>query len=344
MADESTSAADAPPKRSSLLERRLTALTMAGVALGVSVGVLCQALTAPRSVVVLLRMPGRLWIRALKAMVVPMIFASMVLSTSGSSAGTGRMSTLAVRFYLATTVIAALEGVIAFNLFSSAFRPLDDDAPSNSTADQEQVAIGAAAEAAAAPNHHNVGETLLDTLVTFGDDLVPENIFAAFANTQLLGVVSFGIFFGAMLGRSPSPSAHVLVQLVDAVYSTLVEMVKLVCLLTPIGVGSLVGGAVAAHQDLPEVLRNLGSLVGVALLAHATHTFVVYSALYWSFTRKSVRRFYLGLIPAWLTAFATRSSAAALATTTRCCEQMGISHAVTSCAAPHPRPPTASSR
>ena len=154
---------------------------MAGCALGVGVGVLAQALSAPPPVVVLLRLPGRLWIRALKAMVVPMIFASMVLSTSSSSAeGAGRMSTLAVRFYLATTVIAALEGIVAFNLFSSAFRPLDDGAPTNGT----YASLGAAAEAASAPGHHLVGETLLDTLVTFGGDLVPENIFSAFANTQ----------------------------------------------------------------------------------------------------------------------------------------------------------------
>ena len=54
----------------------------------------------------------------------------------------------------------------------------------------------------------------------------------------------------------------------------------------------------AADGVLTEVLRNLGSLVAVALLAHGTHTFVVYAALYWSFTRKNIRTFYLGLTPA----------------------------------------------
>ena len=105
------------------VQRWLTTLTLVGAALGVATGILCKALLSyddakrcptdpepePHDFVKVLSFPGQLWVRALKLMVVPMIFASMIVSVSAVSklGSTNAMASLAIRFYMATTVCAA---------------------------------------------------------------------------------------------------------------------------------------------------------------------------------------------------------------------------------------------
>ena len=117
------------------LSRWLTALTMVCSTIGFAVGMICQACDASRRLVKLVGYMGALWVRALKLMVVPMIFTSMIVSVASASGGsTGAMASLAIRFYLSTTVVAkGGEGLIFFNIFSGAFVTLDAEFESSPT-------------------------------------------------------------------------------------------------------------------------------------------------------------------------------------------------------------------
>ena len=299
----------APPTPKKFIMRWLTTLTLTGCFLGIGIGVLCNHLAVSNDVVTILQFPGKLWVRALKLMVVPLIFSSMVVSTAGmgASGATNRMSKMALRFYLSTTFIACAEGIIIFNVF---------------------MALGAFHPLKAAPdgvNEGDPGQLVLNTTVNFGYDLVPDNLFAAFAETQLLGIMTFAICFGLALSVSKSPHRDLIVNLCEITFETIIDMIKVIILITPLGVGSLVAGSIAKSHDLASVVQNLGSLVGVVIFGQCCHVFGVYMLLYFGFTKKNPLRFYRGLPRMWVTAFGTSSSAATLSTTIKCCENLGVS-------------------
>ena len=93
--------------RASFVQRWLTTLTLAGAFLGVFAGTLCNAYlledagceaAEPHDLVKVIAFPGQIWVRALKLMVVPMIFSSMVVSVSavGKLGSTNEMAGLAI--------------------------------------------------------------------------------------------------------------------------------------------------------------------------------------------------------------------------------------------------------
>lgn len=317
------------------VQRWLTTLTLVGAALGVVTGILCKALLysddakrcptdpepEPHDFIKVLSFPGQLWVRALKLMVVPMIFASMIVSVSAVSklGSTNTMASLAVRFYMATTACAAITGIVLFNMFRSTFAQLGE----LNANDDNCTAAAVAAQAHAVDDEGGARLTILDTLLKFGFDLVPDNLVAALLKSQLLGVITFAIFFGTML--EAAPHGQVVVQFFEATFSTFVAMIKLVILFTPVGVGSLVAGSIATSSQLELVLGNLGALFGVVLLGQVWHSLAFYGSCYFAAIGRSPLRYFAGLPRVWVTAFGTSSSAATLSTTSRCCEALGVS-------------------
>merc|ERR1712151_95309 len=123
-----------------------------------------------------------------------------------------------------------------------------------------------------------------------GYDLVPDNLADAFVKTQLLGIITFAIFFGYVL-RS-LPNASVVTQFFSTCNETFVEMIRKIIYLTPIGVGSLVAGSVAKAEDVSSIVNNLGVLLIVVVAGQLFHVFGFYSLLYLSFTKKNPFKFF----------------------------------------------------
>lgn len=289
--------------------RWLTSLTVSGCVLGLLVGLLCQSAEA-KPVMQLVQLPGSLFIRALKATVVPMIFASMITNAAalGDKGSAQSMVRMAVKFYVSTTFVAALEGLIIFNLFSFSFHPLT---PSTTK--------GASTVTASPPG----SSTIMDTLMKFASDIVPDNIFLAFLEMKLLGVITFAIFFGAMLSKTPG--GQNVIQLFSTCFDALVEMIRAIILFTPLGVGSLVAGSVANSTDLGSTMSNIGKLLAVVLFGQAVHVFGFYGCAYFAVTRRNPFKYFSGMANMWMVAFGTSSSAATLSTTCRTCEKLGVS-------------------
>merc|ERR1712048_782183 len=125
---------------------------------------------------------------------------------------------------------------------------------------------------------------LIDSFMKFGYDVVPDNLAEAFLKTQLLGIITFAIFFGYVL--KTVPNAHVVTQIVGTCNETFIEMIRKIIYLTPIGVGSLVAGSVAKAEDVSAIVNNLSVLLIVVAVGQLLHVFGFYSALYVLFTKK----------------------------------------------------------
>jgi L-cystine uptake protein TcyP (sodium:dicarboxylate symporter family) len=108
-------------------EDPLLALTLLGVAVGISFG-LVLTLVLPGSgdamefrdtVVKLVSLPGKMFLNLLKMMVLPLISGSMiagVCALKSAGANTGKLARVAFTYFAATTLIAVVIGLVVVNV------------------------------------------------------------------------------------------------------------------------------------------------------------------------------------------------------------------------------------
>lgn len=268
-----------------------------GLVLGVVVGLLFKdgaRLLAPL---------GALFLNAIKMLIVPLVFVSLVagITCMQDTAKLGRISVKTIAIYLVTTAFAVSIGL----LFGALFTP---------GADMNMVA-SAAVEAKQAPS-------LVEILV----GLVPSNPVAAFAEGNILQIIVFAIALGVsmnLIGEKAAPAVKLFNSLAEVFY----KLTDLVMRFAPIGVFALIAGVVANHGI--EVLLPLAGVIGVIYLASIAHLLLVYGGMLAMFARLSPLRFFQGIAPALAVAFSTSSSSGTLPVSIECARKnLGVSEGV----------------
>jgi len=268
-----------------------------GLVLGVVVGLLFKdgaKLLAPL---------GALFLNAIKMLIVPLVFVSLVagITCMQDTAKLGRISVKTIAIYLVTTAFAVSIGL----LFGALFTP---------GADMNMVA-SAAVEAKQAPS-------LVEILV----GLVPSNPVAAFAEGNILQIIVFAIALGVsmnLIGEKAAPAVKLFNSLAEVFY----KLTDLVMRFAPIGVFALIAGVVANHGI--EVLLPLAGVIGVIYLASIAHLLLVYGGMLAMFARLSPLRFFQGIAPALAVAFSTSSSSGTLPVSIECARKnLGVSEGV----------------
>ena len=268
-----------------------------GLGLGVLTGVLFKADA------LVLAPIGTLFLNAIKMLIVPLVFVSLVagITAMSDSAKLGRISVKTIAIYLITTAFAVSIGL----LFGALFTPGEG---------MNMVASGVQ-ETKQAPS-------LVQILV----GLVPTNPVAAFAEGNILQIIVFAIALGVsmnLIGEKAAPA----VKLFDSLAEVFYKLTDLVMRCAPIGVFALIAGVVASHGI--EVLLPLASVIGVIYLASITHMLLVYGGLVSLLARLSPLRFFKGVAPALAVAFSTSSSAGTLPVSIECARKnLGVSQGV----------------
>ena len=270
---------------------------LVGLALGVVVGMLFKSLALALAPV------GALFLNAIKMLIVPLVFVSLVagITAMSDSAKLGRISVKTIAIYLITTAFAVSIGLAFGTLFS----------PGEG---MHMVASGSA-EAKQAPS-------LVQILV----GLVPTNPVTAFAEGNILQIIVFAIALGVsmnLVGEKAAPA----IRLFDSLAEVLYKLTDLVMRFAPIGVFALIAGVVASHGI--EVLLPLAGVIGVIYLASIAHMLLVYGSLIGGLARLSPLRFFRGIAPALAVAFSTSSSSGTLPVSIECARKnLGVSQGV----------------
>jgi len=230
------------------------AALLAGLLLGVLAGGLDQAAREPW--VEAASIVGELWLDALKMTVIPLVVALLVtgIAQSAEAARGGRIAGRTVLWIVIICTASAVFGMIAIQLLVSAF-PLP----------------GGAAEALGA-GLAGLGERPEGAVPKAGDffgSFIPENVFAAATNGEILPLVVFSILFAFAASRIPAPRRKALVGLFEAVADALLLIIGWVLWVAPLGVLALaftVGAAAgtAAFAGLAHYVL-LVSLVGILI-------------------------------------------------------------------------------
>lgn len=262
----------------------------------------------------MLNFVGTLFLNALKMIIVPLIVSSIIVGIAGvgGTVGLGRLGGKTILYYLATSLLAILTGLLLVNLIAPG---LIDGQPARDVLglNADQAAIAAA----------KVGERDVSDIADVFLSIVPPNIVAAAVNGQMLGLIFFSLLYGYFMTRLSESHSQGQFTFWNGVYHTMMKITDFIMRFAPLGVFALVAKVVAeiSPEQLAELATSLGSFALTVLLALAIHALITLPLLLKFVARVKPTRMYPAMAPALLTAFSTASSSATLPITMDCVEK-----------------------
>lgn len=282
-----------------------TVLVGIAVVIGIAVGFgFSNAGWGKADVTKLLALPGQLWLKSLKCIVLPMIIFSMVeaMVMMRTLPGAKTVGIMVVALYTFTTVMAATEGCI----FAATLL----------TPNIHKMNMTAGVETGKAPEIAELSS--FDTILGIFDNLVPDNLVNEAAHNNLLPIILASIIFGILAPeRNEDGGKSYSLALVRELNGVVMKVVTKIMSATPIGVCSLVFAS-AAQLDLATMGASVAVYILTVVAALLFHMLVVYPGLLMLFARRNPCTYYANLLPAFGTALGTSSSAATLPVTTEC--------------------------
>jgi Na+/H+-dicarboxylate symporter len=263
---------------------------------------------------------GSLFMNALKMLIVPLIFSSIITGVSGMGDGDSmsRLGGKTLLYYLGTSLLAILVGLAAVNLLQPG---IIDGVPMREAIGLPESDTSAIAEQV---RGQGIGE-VVNILVR----MIPPNIVQAAAQGQMLGLIFFSLLFGYFMTRINGEPARMLQQFWQGVFAVMMKMTDWVMRFAPVGVFALVAKVVAT-TGLAVFLPLLVFFFTV-LGALAVHLFITLPLLLRLVAGVNPLRHFRAMAPALVTAFSTASSSATLPLTMECVEKnAGVSNRTTS--------------
>ncbi len=298
---------------------------LAGMIAGIVIGFAALQFDKGAEIVRNWLMPwGKIFIKMLQLIAIPLVFVSLVKGVTGLQ-DIRKISSLGgktIGIYIITTVIAVLLGVSAGLLV----KPGNIVDKSQVAHLQEQYVETTERNRALAEENQSQGP------LAFLNDIVPDNITAAMSdNTKMLHVIFFAVFFGIAALAVPRDKIKGVLEFFDSLDLIILKMVDYIIRFAPYGVAALMAGLVT---DFGGNLSVFGSLAVFALTVIACMLilmFIFYPVLIKLFTKMKWTEFLKKVYPMQLFAFTTSSSAATLPVTMDTAEnKLGVSNRVSS--------------
>ncbi len=299
------SASPADPESSSAKKSghgNLTLWILGGIVLA-----LVTAFVAPHFAAKL-ELGGEIFLNLLKMIVVPLVITSVMsgIIGLGDVRKLGKPGAAAIGYYLCTTLLAVIVGILVVNVIN----------PGAGLPDTEQVKM-AMEQGAPEPKDANRPESVGELLRGLVMLLFTDNLLKSAAEVQLLPLIVFSIIFAAILTMHGSKS-ETLVKVIHQVNDALMDFVLLLMKIAPVGIFCLVAarfGEANAEGTLLAELKSVGKYMTAVLSGLAIHGFVTLPVILWVITRRNPYRFIIQMSKALLTALSTASSSATLPVT-----------------------------
>ncbi len=284
------------PEKGITLWKKIFIGMLCGIVVGIVVG----------SDAVLLKPIGDIFLNAIKMLIIPLIFCSLVVGVTAISdtQKMGRIAAKSIGIYLLTTALAISLGLIASSLISPG--------------------VGLEMNLSSAQVASKSEPSFLDTLI----NLVPKNPISALASGNVLQTIVFAIGLGIALslsGEKAKPAVRVFESLAEAMY----KLTSLVMKFAPYGIFALI--AVVAGQYGLDILLPLIKVIILVYLCCIIQVLVVYSGILKVVANLSPIHYLRALANPAAVAFTTTSSSGTLPVTIRTAhEELGVSREISS--------------
>jgi proton glutamate symport protein len=247
-----------------------------------------------------LRVLALIFLRLIKTIIAPLLFATLVVGIAGHSnlRQVGRLGLRSIIYFEIVTTIALFLGLAAINLSKA----------------------GVGVQLPAAPATDTIPITKLgwqDTLL----HIFPENIAKSVADNAVLEVVVFSLIFAVALAMISEQKRRPMLAFCESLAETMFKFTTIVMYMAPVGVGAAVAYTVG-HTGI-GILASLLKLLLTLYAALATFVIGVLLPIALIFG-VPLRRFINAAIEPVTIAFATSSSEAALPRAMEAMEAIGV--------------------
>ena len=247
---------------------------------------------------------GTIFLNLVKWVVTPLVFFSIMAGVISMRdiRKVGSVGVKTIVYYLCTTAVAIIIGLVFANLFKGIFPVLE-------TSNLEYAAKDPV--------------SFMDTLV----GIFPSNFISPFVEANMLQIIVASLLIGFALlfiGEKKQMDFNFVETLNDIFLKAMEMIIKL----SPIGVFCLICPVVA--ENGPKILGSLAMVLLVAYIAYIIHMAIVYSAAVKVGAGMGPVKFFKGMAPAMIMAFSSASSVGTLPLNMECSEKLGADKDVSS--------------
>ena len=261
-----------------------------------------------------IRWLGDLFLRALKMIIVPLVFSSIVsgVANLGSTSSLGRLGIKTITYYLTTSVFAILTGLFLVDIIKPGvgadlgFR-MDVPEMTSSTG--------------------SLGDIILR--------MIPTNIFDALASADMLAIIFFAIMIGFFIPRVQSEYSDFMIKIFNAVFEVMMKLTSFIIKFAPLGILGIVTGVVADQaadkSKLVSMIQHLGIYMVTVLAGLSIHFFITLPLILKFFGKVNPFLHFKAMSLPIITAFSTSSPSATLPLTIEAVENnAGVSNKISS--------------
>lgn len=246
---------------------------------------------------------GDIWLNSIKMIVVPLVLCIMILAVGGQKdlSSLGRIATKTIVYYISTTVIASILGlIVAITLKPGA---------GVSLAGLESVELKG---------------TAVFTVANFLTSLFSDNMFGSFANNNIIQTMVIAILLGIAILRMKNKERQELVlNWFQSINDMLYMFIALVIKASPIGVLFLMADTFGKFGF--SIFTSMAGLIGTYWLSVILHVILVYGLLLWISAGISPFKFLKDSSEVWTFTIASCSSAATIPVNTKVAkEKFGV--------------------
>ncbi|HOU95652.1 MAG TPA: dicarboxylate/amino acid:cation symporter [Bacteroidales bacterium] len=257
---------------------------------------------------------GDIFLRALNMIIIPLILCSITsgVASVGSSGNLGRLGLKTIGFYILSTLIAIITGFVLVSIIKPGVDAKLGLTPINGN-------IVSASE--------NLGQTIIN--------IVPDNIFKAMAQDQMLAIIFFSILLGFFITRISEKYRDLLTDFFNAGFEVIMKITLFIIKFTPIGVFSItakiIAQQIAMGNQISELISRLGLYFVTVLAGLLIHGLITLPLFVKFLGKVSPVKHLKNMATPLLTAFSTSSSSATLPLTMEAVENKdGVSNKIAS--------------
>jgi len=234
---------------------------------------------------------GKLFLDALKMIVLPLIIVSVTLSIM-KIGNLGSLGLKTLLYYTATTAIAVFIGIVVVTTIHPG------DGLMTVSGNIPDIVKG----------KENMG--VFDILTS----IISPNLFSSAANYQILPLIVASVLFGIAFGKLGKES-EIILNFFTAIDKAIMMIVHWIITLTPIGIFGLIAYRISAAgggSQLWNLISEISKYFFTVLVGLFIHGFIILPAILYFFTKRNPLIYLKHMSEALVTAFSTASSAATL--------------------------------
>lgn len=253
---------------------------------------------------------GTLFIKLLKMIIVPLVLTSIVsgVASVGAGASLGRLFGKTLGYYILTSFLAVMVGLLMVNT----------------------IQPGVGADLVSSETQEMPDLTVIQSPVDLILDIVPDNFFAAAADTEMLAIIFFSIVLGISISTLKQNHREPLLSFFESGFAAMMKLTGgIIHIFAPIGVFALIAKLMGTTGL--GAFKALGLYALMLVCGLSLHLFITLPLVLRLLGGINPITHFRNMVQPIVMAFSTSSSGATLPVTIETVEnKVGVSNRVTS--------------